>query len=72
MMVEENLASQLLGLFQSMHGDKPMTEKEYADKLAKIITDHVKTAEVQPGIPVATTGSQYAQSGSTTSTGKIQ
>lgn len=71
MMVEENLASQLLVLFQSMH-DKPMTEKEYADKLAKIITDHVKTAEVQPGIPVATTGSQSAQSGSTTGTGKIQ
>ena len=71
MMNESALSATLLALFQSMHSDEPMSEKDYADKLAKIITDHIKTAEVQAGIPVATTGSQNAQTGATTSTGKI-
>lgn len=72
MMDESTLSANLLSLFQSMHGDEPMTEKDYADNLAKIITDHIKTAEVQPGIDVKTTGSATAQTGVTTGTGKIQ
>lgn len=71
MMSESTLASNLLDLFNSMK-QSPMSEKDYADNLAKIITDHIKTAEVQPGIDVKTTGSAAAQTGSTTGTGKIQ
>lgn len=71
MMSESTLASNLLDLFNSMK-QSPMSEKDYADNLAKIITDHIKTAEVQPGIDVKTTGSAAAQTGATTGTGKIQ
>lgn len=71
MMSESTLASNLLDLFNSMK-QSPMSEKDYADSLAKIITDHIKTAEVQPGIDVKTTGSAAAQTGATTGTGKIQ
>lgn len=71
MMSESTLASNLFDLFSSMK-QSPMPEKDYADKLAKIITDHIKTAEVQPGISVKTTGSSTAQTGATTGTGKIQ
>ena len=70
-MSESTLASNLLDLFNSMK-QSPMSEKDYADNLAKIITDHIKTAEVQPGIDVKTTGSAAAQTGATTGTGKIQ
>lgn len=70
MMNELALSENLLSLFQSMHGE-PMSEKDYADALAKIITDHIKTAEVQAGIAVSTAGTQNAQTGATTGTGKI-
>lgn len=70
MMNEATLSAKFLSLFQSMHS-KPMSEKDYADSLAKIITDHIKTAEVQAGIDVKTTGSAAAQTGATTGTGKI-
>ena len=71
MMNESTLSSNLLSLFQSMHGKEPMSEKDYADKLAKIITDHIKTAEVQAGITLTASGSMGQVTGSTTSTGKI-
>lgn len=71
MMSESILAANLLSLFQSMHGKDPMSEKDYADSLAKIITDHIKTAEVQAGIAVSTTGTPATHTGMTTNTGKI-
>ena len=49
-----------------------MTEKDYADNLAKIITDHIKTAEVQAGISLTASGSMGQVAGATTATGKIQ
>lgn len=70
MLSDETLSANLLTLFNSMK-EKPMGEKDYADKLAKILDDQIKTAEVQPGITVATTGTQNAQTGATTGTGKI-
>lgn len=70
MLSDDALAAKLLALFQSMHSE-PMSEKDYADKLAKIFDDQIKTAEVQPGIDVKTTGSAAAQTGATTGTGKI-
>lgn len=70
MLNEKTLSANLLALFQSMHNE-PMSEQDYADKLAKIMTDHIKTAEVQAGIAVSTTGTQNSQTGATTGTGKI-
>lgn len=71
MMSESTLASNLLNLFNSMK-QSPMSEKDYADNLAKIITGHIKTAEVQAGIKLTASGSMGPVEGSTTATGKIQ
>lgn len=71
MMSESTLASNLLALFNSMK-QSPMSEKDYADNLAKIITDHIKTAEVQAGISLTASGSMGQVAGATTATGKIQ
>ena len=71
MMSESTLASNLLNLFNSMK-KSPMSEKDYADSLAKIITDHIKTAKVQAGISLAASGSMGQVAGATTATGKIQ
>lgn len=70
MLDDKTLSKNLLNLFKSMK-DKPMSDEDYADKLAKIIDDQIKTAEVQPGIDVQTAGNQNSQTGKTTGTGKI-
>lgn len=46
-------------------------DSKFADGLADAIDAFVKTGEVQPGITVSTTGTAAAQTGATTSTGKI-
>ncbi len=45
--------------------------KQFADDLAGVIANAIKSATVtvNPGIPVATTGSPAAQTGATTATG---
>lgn len=43
-----------------------------AELLATIIVNAILSADVQPGIPVATTGSSSAQTGATTSTGSLK
>ena len=50
---------------------KAMCE-EFWKKVANEIVNHIKAnAEVPAGISVSTTGTQYAQSGSTTSAGSV-
>lgn len=50
---------------------KAMCE-DFWKKVGNAIVDHiVNNAEVPSGIPVSTTGTQYAQSGSTTSAGSV-
>ena len=46
--------------------------EEYAERLASLIEDFVKSGEVtvQPGISVSTAGTASAQTGKTTSEGK--
>jgi len=61
-LVEENLKTSLLTLFNAMK-ETPMSEEEYAANLAKIFNDHIKTADVNPGIPVSTPGGAGATSG---------
>ena len=47
------------------------SKEEFAEKLSSIISDAILSAEVVSGIPVSTTGSAAAQTGATTSTGKL-
>jgi len=63
-MSEAALEAAMLGLFREMK-DRPMSEGEYAARMAKMITDHVRTAAVtvHPGIPVATPAGPGATSG---------
>jgi hypothetical protein len=63
---EASLKSSLLSLFNAMNS-APMSESDYAARLAKIINDHIKTAAVtvNPGIAVSTSGG----GGSTTAPG---
>ena len=64
------LKQNLLTLFNQMRQDE-MSEADYADKLSKIINDHILTADVvvNAGIPVSTAGTETAQTGATTTTG---
>ena len=54
-LAEAKLQAELLGLFNAMK-ESPMSEADYAAKLAAAITDHIKTATVtvDPGIAVTT------------------
>jgi translation initiation factor 2 alpha subunit (eIF-2alpha) len=54
---EATLKTNLLGLFNAMK-KAPVSEEDYAAKLAKIINDHIKTAAVtvEAGIAVSTSG----------------
>ena len=71
MLSDETLSENLLALFNSMK-KKPMSEKDYADKLAKIIDDQIKTAEVQAGIAVSASGSMGQVAGQTVASGSLQ
>ena len=42
-----------------------------AQKFANIIDGYIKTAQVAPGIPVATAGTAAAQTGATTAPGTL-
>jgi len=65
-LVEATLRRDMLALFRDMRA-APMTEEEYAGRMAGIITGYIRTATVtvNPGIAVATP----AGAGSTTSPG---
>lgn len=64
------LKQNLLALFNQMR-ETEMSEADYADKLSKIINDHILTAvvTVNAGIPVSTAGTETAQTGATTAAG---
>jgi hypothetical protein len=71
MALSQPVLKQRLLAFFSQTRQSEMSEEGYADNLATIITDYIKTATVKPGIPVATTGGAAAQSGSTTGPGEL-
>jgi hypothetical protein len=54
-LVQATLKNDLTTLFMAMK-NVPMSEADFADQLATIINNHIKTATVtvNPGIPVAT------------------
>jgi hypothetical protein len=69
-LVQATLKQNLLALFNQMRQSE-MSESDYADKLAKIINDHILTAvvTVNAGIAVSTAGTSAAQTGATTAPG---
>jgi hypothetical protein len=65
------LAQSILKLMTDARKETEIDDSKFADGLADAIDAFVKTGEVQPGITVSTTGTAAAQTGATTSTGKI-
>lgn len=70
-LVSTVLAGQLTQFFNKMRNATEVDDAAMANELAIIITDYIKTAQVQPGIPVSTAGSPTAQTGATTGPGSI-
>ena len=71
MLVKETLSAQLLALFTQMRQETEVDDKKFADGLADAIDTYIKTAQVNPGIPVATAGGPTAQTGATTGPGTL-
>jgi Zn-dependent peptidase ImmA (M78 family) len=67
---DEPYKSDFLILFRDMSLE-PMSDEDYAARLAAITDKQIKTAEALAGIPVSTTGSETAQTGKTTANGVI-
>ena len=67
----QSLASEILTIMTDMRTRTEIDDSEFANRLAQAIHSFVLDAEVQPGIPVSTTGSASAQTGTTTGTGKL-
>lgn len=65
------LAQSILKLMTEARKETEIDDSKFANGLADAIDAFVKTGEVQPGITVSTTGTAAAQTGTTTSTGKI-
>lgn len=65
------LAQSILKLMIDARKETEIDDSKFANGLADAIDAFVKTGEVQPGITVSTTGTAAAQTGATTSTGKI-
>lgn len=65
------LAQSILQLMTEARKETEIDDSKFANGLADAIDAFVKTGEVQAGIPVSTAGSATAQTGATTSTGKI-
>jgi hypothetical protein len=65
------LAQSILQLMTEARKETEIDDSKFANGLADAIDAFVKTGEVQPGITVSTTGTAAAQTGTTTSTGKI-
>jgi hypothetical protein len=71
------LAEKLKTIFDTMDtsaADSPKNNAWYAEQMAKAITDQIKTAEVNPGIPVSipsTSPSGSPSQGSTSAKGSL-
>jgi hypothetical protein len=70
MLNQELLKKQLSSLLKDCVNNE--REPDYfAGELAKIITNYIKTATVNAGIPVATAGTAVSQTGATTGPGTL-
>lgn len=69
---KEQLKQGIIRLQQDMLTKTDTSMEEYAERLASLIYDFVRSGEVtvEPGIQVGTAGTATAQTGATTSVGK--
>nr|DAT28928.1 MAG TPA: hypothetical protein [Caudoviricetes sp.] len=69
---KQALQQGIIALQQDMQRKTDASMEEYAERLASLIHDFVRSGEVTvaAGIPVSTAGTATAQSGATTSVGK--
>jgi len=69
---KEQLKQGIIRLQQDMLTKTDASMEEYAERLASLIHDFVKSGEVTiaPGISVTTAGTAASQTGATTSAGK--
>jgi hypothetical protein len=65
------LKVEIESLMTDMRNRTENADGEYAERLADAIDTYVKGAQVDPGIPVSTTGTATAQSGATTGPGTL-
>lgn len=62
----------LVQLQQAMLTKDSDSFQEYAEQLAELIENFIKSGKVKPGITVSTTGTAASQTGQTTSEGNIE
>ena len=69
---KQALKAGIIALQQDMLTKTEANPEEYAERLASLIYDFVRSGEVtvEPGIQVGTAGTATAQTGATTSVGK--
>jgi hypothetical protein len=74
MLVKETLQTAIQAAFTAQMNKTENREaaiSDLADKLATAIDAFVKSAQVNPGIPVSTAGTAAAQTGATTAPGTL-
>lgn len=62
----------LIALQQQMLTKEIDSFQEYAEQMANLVEEFIKSAKVQPGQTVTTTGTATTQTGQTTSQGNLQ
>lgn len=70
-LVKKTLETQMLSLIKEMRTKTENSDEEFARKFATMIDTYIRSAQVAPGIPVATAGGPTAQTGATTGTGSL-
>lgn len=74
-LIAKNISAQIYSFMKSSsaktQSDADKAMRDFADNLADVIVKAIKTATVNPGIPVATTGTALAQTGATTGPGTL-
>ena len=65
------LKAEIKQIMTDMRTREANADDEYADRLSTAIDTFIKTAQVNEGIPVATTGTATAQTGTTTGPGTL-
>ncbi len=65
------LKAEIKQILTDMRTRTENADDEFATRLSDAIDTYVKTAQVDPGIAVATTGSATAQTGTTTAPGTL-
>ena len=65
------LKAEIKQIMTDMRTREANADDEYADRMSTAIDTFIKTAQVNAGIPVATTGTAAAKTGATTGPGTL-